>query len=126
MKNWKTTLGGTIAALSLGGFAGLGLHDPWPRVLLLVCSAALAALGYHATDCTNCPGNKVRLASLGACLLLLGGAVGCTVAGFGLTLSAPPYGSLGVTIGGGSIGNRPRTNPAPELPPVLTNAAPVK
>ena len=104
--SWKTTLAGAIAGLSLAGFTGLGLPDPWPKVLGLVSASALAALGWHSVDCNKCPGNAARLAAGGATLLLLVCAAGCAVAGLTTRLGVPAFGSLEVSVGGGSMGNR--------------------
>lgn len=123
MKNWKTTLCGAVAAVSLALGSGCGLPEPWPKVLGLLCAAALGALGYHSSDCATCPGNKARLAALSACLLLVGAACGCAVSGFGLAVSSPAFGALQVTVGGGAVGNRALTNFPPLAQPVLPGLA---
>lgn len=104
--SWKTTLAGAIAALSLGGFVGLGLPEPWPKVLGLLCASALAALGWHSADCTRCPGNAARLAAGAVAVALLVCAGGCAVTGLSTAVRSPAFGSLEVSIGGGSMGNR--------------------
>lgn len=104
MSNWRTTVCGVLAAASLLGFAGMGLPDPWPKLLAWLCAVALAALGYHATDCSTCPGLAARKAA-GLCLLvLLVCLAGCAVSSFNLSLRSPTFGSLGLKIGGGAIG----------------------
>lgn len=126
--SWRTTVCGVIAALGLAGFAGLGLPEPWPRVLALACAAALAALGYNATDCQRCPGLPAKLAAGAVVLVLSCLACGCAVQGLGFGLSSPTFGSLQVTVGGGAMGNAyatnalggpccPRTAPGTNCPP---------
>lgn len=120
MRNWKTSLAGALAALALAGFTDMKISPEYQRALALLCSAMLALLGWHAADCTTCPGAGLRKAAglvpLLLCLLL----VGCAVSSLGLKLNSPAFGTLQLSIGGGSIG-KGQTN----LPPETTNAAPV-
>lgn len=104
MKNWRTSLCGTLAALSLSGFAGLGLPAPWQTVLLLICAAALGGLGYHATDCARCPGNAARLAALAVVVVCVTAVAGCTLSHMQLGVNSPAFGKFTLGIGGGSIG----------------------
>lgn len=92
MKNWRTTLCGALAALSLSGFAGLGLAAPWPAVLLFLCAAALGGLGYHSTDCAHCPGNAARLAALGVVIVCVAAVASCTLSHMQLGVSSPAIG----------------------------------
>lgn len=122
--SWRTTVAGAVAALSLGGFAGLGLPEPWPKVLGLVCAASLALLGYHSTDCQRCPGYAARLAALGTASLLVVCACGCAVHGLGFQLKVPAWGSLKLDLPGGSIGNAYATSWVPvrvEVPAAATS-----
>jgi hypothetical protein len=86
------------------GFAGLGLPTTWEHALALLCAGALASLGYHATDCVTCPGNALRKAALIASCALVLCAIGCAVSSLGFKVSAPAFGTLQLTVGGGSIG----------------------
>ena len=130
MKNWRTSVAGAVAACALTGFADLGLPAPWPKLLLLLCAASLAALGYHATDCARCPGNGARLAALGLCLTLIAAVAGCTLSKLGLQVGSPAFGTLKLTVGGGSIGKGgtntpPEETDAPTGTQGATNALPV-
>lgn len=120
MRSWRTTLAGVVAGLSMLSGYDSALPQPWPRILHVVSAVALALLGYHAVDCTTCPGNKLRRAAAGlalvACMLL----VGCVVSSLRLGVSSPAFGSVQLSIGGGAVGNRPQTPP-----PETNNAAPV-
>jgi hypothetical protein len=102
MRSWRTTLAGVVAGLSM------------------LCAVALALLGYHAVDCTTCPGNKLRRVAAGLALMVCMLLVGCAVSSLSLGVSSPAFGSVKLSIGGGAIGNK-----APTLPPEPTNAAPV-
>lgn len=114
MNNWKTTLCGALAALSTGLQALPGLPAPVRGVAILVCAVALGALGYHAVDCSTCPGISVRKAAgLGLILLLLG-LCGCEVARLSWGVSSPAFGTLHMGLGGGVIGH----------PGIVTNGVP--
>lgn len=120
MKSWKTTLAGITAGLAMLSGTDSALPSPWPQMMHVLSAVALALLGYNATDCARCPGNALRkVAGTGAIILLMV-ATGCTVASLGLKLNSPAFGTLQLSIGGGSIG-KGQTN----LPPETTNAAPV-
>src|SRR5450759_1460513 len=103
--SWKTTACGLLAGLSLAARAGLGLPEPWPKVMGLICAAALAALGYNATDCSKCPGNGLRIAAGATAMLLMVLACGCAVSGLALAVRSPTFGSVEATVGGSTIGN---------------------
>jgi len=99
-----------------------GLPAPWPVLLHLVCAVALGALGYNATDCERCPGNRLRVAA-GLCVLVCASAcAGCTLSHLSFGVSSPTFGKLQMSVGGGSIG-RTVTNCPPDLPtqPGATN-----
>jgi hypothetical protein len=104
MKDWKTSLAGAIAALALSGFVGLGLPEPWPKVLGLICAGALGALGWHATDCTNCPGRGARIAAGLAVVFLVAFLAGCTLGRFSLRVASPTFGSVSISAGDTAIG----------------------
>lgn len=132
MRDWRTTVCGVLAAASLLGFAELGLPDPWPKLLAWLCAVALAALGYHATDCTKCPGLTARKAAGLLLVLLLVAVAGCSVARFTMRVSNPTFGSLSVSVGGGAIGkpalaaatNRVEDGEGPGAVPPATNEPP--
>jgi hypothetical protein len=109
MKDWKTTLCGLLAALSFAGFADCGLPDPWPKILALLCAAALSALGYHATDCSNCPGKALKVAAAIAAIGFLTLATGCALGRLTLKVASPAFGSVSLSVGDTVIGN-PGTN----------------
>lgn len=121
MKDWKTTLCGVLAAASLLGFTEMGLPDPWPKVLAWLCAVALAALGYHATDCSSCPGLTARKAAGLATVLALCLLAGCTLSKLSVQVGAPAFGTVKMTIGGGAIGKFVGTA-ATNAPPCVQNA----
>jgi hypothetical protein len=102
-------LSGCIAALALTGFVGLGLPDPWPKVLGLLAAACLAALGYHATDCSTCPGKALRSSAALLAITLCVVAAGCAVGKLAVGVSSPAFGSVKISVGEGVIGH-PGTN----------------
>lgn len=120
MKSWKTTLAGVTAGLAVLAGTDSALPSPWPQVLHVLSAVALALLGYHSTDCARCPGNALRRVATMAAIVLLMVATGCAVSSLGFQASSPAFGTLQLSIGGGSIG-KGQTN----LPPEQTNAAPV-
>lgn len=113
MKNWKTTLCGILAALSTSIASIPGLPDNVKLGASLVLAASLGALGYHATDCSTCPGLTVRKAAGLAAMLFALCLAGCSLASLGVNVSSPTFGSVGVTLGGGSIGRSQTNAPAP-------------
>lgn len=120
MKSWKTTLAGVTAGLAALAGTDSALPSPWPQVLHVLSAVALALLGYHATDCARCPGNALRKVTTVAAIVLLMVATSCTISSLGFKLNSPAFGTLQLSIGGGSIG-KGQTN----LPPETTNAATV-
>jgi hypothetical protein len=96
---------------------------PWVRVAAAVC---VALVGYHASDNTG-PKGGTRPGPL--LPLLIGSMVlgaGCQVAEMGVQVQSPTFGSLGVTIGGGTLG-RPHAVPAGRLttaPPTAETLVP--
>jgi len=119
MKDWKTTLCGLLAAISLGGFAGLGLPDPWPKVLAFLCASCLAALGYHASDCSTCPGKALKVAAAVVAILCVCMASGCALGRLTLKVASPAFGSVSLSVGDTVIG-KPGTNLL--FPEGVTNA----
>ena len=106
MRSWKTTLSGLIAAF---GIMSLTLLQEFPtksgRLLMVLVASALASLGYHAVDCSRCPGDKLRRVAGLALVGLAVACAGCAMAGFRLALSNPTFGSVAVGVGNAAIGN---------------------
>ena len=120
MSDHKTTVCGAICAAA-AALTQVSELPRWAHVTAVaVAASAGAMLGFFAKD-RELPhlspplGAAVLCLALGATLI-----VGCAVAGFGMRLSAPPFGTVDLAIGGGSIGNRPK--PSPPLM-TATNAA---
>lgn len=132
MRSWKTTVSGLVAAFCMMFLTILQEFPSKPGKLLMVaCSLALASLGYHAVDCSRCPGDKARRAAAFAVVALALSCAGCAMSGFRLSLTGTPFGSLSVGVGGNAIGNAysnavPALYKAPEASQGTTNTLPVK
>jgi hypothetical protein len=110
----RTTLYGYIAA------AGYSLHEVvglpvWAHnVTHLLVGISVALLGYYASDSRG-PGNGRGPGPLLPMLVLSVGLLsGCQVAGLGVEVKSPTFGSVGIRIGGGSLG-RPQAVSAGDL-----------
>lgn len=104
----KTTLAGAAAA----GLSLLGEATELPPAARVACkagaAAALALLGYHASDCpSGCRGSdKWGRRIVGGVLIgaLALAVVGCRTAGFHFKVSNPTFGSLVLEAEPGVIG----------------------
>jgi hypothetical protein len=105
MKSWRTTFFGFLAAVCLWLNQDGAVPAKWVPLCRALGALGLALLGLHAQDCPpNCRG---RVNGVLLHLLLLGGVVcllGCAFNGFKFSLSAPPFGEVGLDIRGGALG----------------------
>ena len=111
MKISLTSLFGCLGAIALAVSQVPGIPGTLHLVCVCVSAAAVAALGYHASDATpRPPMPPIMLFALLLCSLLVACA-GCKVGGLGVAVSSPPFGSVGITLDGGVIGHgKPATN----------------
>ena len=120
VSNTRTTLCGAVAAAA-GALAAL---PDLPRNVHLTCvavaSVSVALLGFFAADTTPTAKLKGPLVLLIAGLTIVAAATGCAVTGLKLNASNPAWGTIELSIGGGSIGNH--TNPPTAI--TITNKPP--
>lgn len=105
MKNPRTTVFGALAAAA-AAVAALPALPSFLHVSAVVTAAAsVALLGFFAADAV--PAKKITplhaLALAGAATLIVG--TGCTVGKLALGVTSPTFGSVDLSIGGGTVGN---------------------
>ena len=119
MKLSYTSVFGCLGAIALAVSQVPGLPSTLHTVCVCISAASVAALGYHAADATPRPPTPpiVLFALLLGALLVA--CAGCKVGGLGVSVSSPPFGSVGITLDGGVIGhgrlatNMPASTPEP-------------
>ena len=113
-KNWRTTVCGLVGGAATWASQADCIPTAWKPICAALAALSIALLGLHAQDCPpDCQGTATRVLktvlTVAGCAALLG----CSLAQFKLSLSNPAYGTLGVSIGGGSIGKQPPALPSP-------------
>lgn len=114
-----TTVCGIVGAATLAVANVPGIPPNIHMVGMAVSAACVAALGWHAQDRSGKP--PVDPGTTVAIILAVGlvFSAGCKVGGLGLSVKAPPFGSVGLSLDGGVIGHGRLTTNAPALPPSL-------
>ena len=110
MKNPRTTIFGSLAAV-FGACAALPeITGAWHLVAIALAAASTALFAFFAKDAEAQP---VRTTTVMLCLEALGAGVilcSCSIDGLSARATVPTLGDYSVTIAGGTIGNRPLTN----------------
>jgi hypothetical protein len=110
MRDLKTTLAGAATATIIAIEALPHATGTVPKLQVIGIAAGVALLGFFAKDATDTETSvPVRVGVLlcaGALIVL----AGCTISQLQFAVANPTFGSLDLSIGGGSVGNRPNTN----------------
>jgi hypothetical protein len=108
MNNPRTTIFGGLAAAAVAASQVEGIPERWKTVLVVLGAVFGSLFAFFAKDATPTPKlpGRVLCALIVPFGLLI--AAGCTLAHFRTAVSSPTFGSLSVSIGGGTIGNRPQ------------------
>ena len=105
MKNPRTTIFGALAAAGAAVAALPSMPQSVHVAAVAVSTCAVALLGFFAADAI--PAKKITpthaLAIIGAATLVIG--TGCTVGKLALDVASPAFGSVDLSIGGGTVGN---------------------
>jgi hypothetical protein len=120
MSNTRTSVCGAIAAAAGALAAVPGLPDKVHLSAVATAAVAVALLGFFAADAQPSPRIGSAAARLVCALGIAAALCSCAVTGFKLTASSPTFGSIDLSIGGGSIGDHTNTPP-----PIETNAPPL-
>jgi Na+/phosphate symporter len=110
MRDWKTTLAGAATAAIIAIQALPNHPGTVPKLQVILIAVGVALLGFFAKDATtplaSVPVRVGVLLCAGALVVL----AGCTISQLQFAVTNPTFGSLDLSIGGGSVGNRPNTN----------------
>jgi hypothetical protein len=104
MRSSRTTITGSITALA----TALGQCFPYdsPPHRWCMAAACVAGLAFAVFVGSDEPASRIhiRYAGLLASIWAVGLCAGCTLSAFQVGLTQTPFGSLHLTIGGGTIG----------------------
>jgi hypothetical protein len=105
MKNWRTTLFGSVTAAATAVSQVEGIPPKLKSACILVIAVAGALFAFFCADAppSQTTNNQARLFVL-ALPLAAALLAGCTMMGFRLTVSNPSIGTATLAIGGGAIG----------------------
>lgn len=105
MKTSLTSIFGICGAIAYAAAQVPGLPTDVVLGLKVVVAVCVALLGYHSADKFPRPPlpPMIVLAFLLVGIALL--SSGCRVGGFAFKAASPTYGSVGIAIGNGAIGN---------------------
>ena len=105
MSNPRSTIFGALAAAAAAVAALPAMPQSVHIAAVVIAAASVALLGFFAADAV--PAQKITplhaLAVVGAATLIVG--TGCTVGKLALGVTSPTFGSVDLSIGGGTVGN---------------------
>jgi hypothetical protein len=105
MKVSLTSVFGIVGALALAVSQVDGLPSAVHLHCLIVSAVCVALLGFYAADRTPRPPLPAAMVLAVVLVVLCGVCSGCRVGGFALKVASPTFGSVGITVGNGAIGN---------------------